>query len=136
VKAWMKKSKYERAKKAGWISYISGIPNGIEAEAILLGATDMGHRAGWDPQYEFVMEVRPEGGDSFETCFKRIIPAGIVPNFQLGRKFRVVFDPEDRYQVSFLASVTEDGERFDFRSSPLHLKGLEDTEMKPGEGGI
>ncbi|MBU4173847.1 MAG: hypothetical protein KKB90_09785 [Actinobacteria bacterium] len=127
----MKKSKYERAKKVGWISYISKIPKGIEADAVLLGVTDTGNRAGWDPQYEFVMEIRFEENDSFETRFRRIIPAGLVPNFQLGRTFRVLFDPKDRSQVSFLSFTTENNETIDFRCFPVRLKHMEDTEMKP-----
>ncbi|MFH1150730.1 MAG: hypothetical protein V1748_09700 [Actinomycetota bacterium] len=126
----MKKSKFERAKKVGWISYITSIPNGVEADAVLKQVTDLGHRAGWDPQYEFTMEVRPEGGDPFETRFRRIIPAAMVPNFQLGRAFRIVYDPEDSSQVSFLSCTAESGESVDFRLHPVHLKGLEDTEME------
>jgi hypothetical protein len=127
----MKQSRFERAKKVGMISYISKIPNGVEADAVLRGVADSGNRAGWDPHYDFVMEIHPEEGDSFETKFRRIIPAGLVPNFQLGRRFRVLYDPEDHSQVSFISCLTETGEILDFRSFPLRLKKMEDTEMEP-----
>lgn len=128
----VKKSKFERAKEVGWISYISKIPGGIEADAVLREVHDTWNRAGEDPQYEFVMEVRPKNSGPFEARFRRIIPSGLVPNFQLGRTFRVLYDPKDPSQVSFLYFTGEDGQKVDFRLFPLRLKHLEDTEMEPG----
>ncbi len=126
--------KFERARKVGMISFISKVPGGIEADAVLRGAADSGNRSGWDPHFDFVMEVRTPDGGSFEARFRRIIPAGLVPNFQLGRVYRVVYDPQDRNQVSFISYVSESGETVDFRGFPLRIKGMEDTEMTPGGG--
>lgn len=127
----MSRKRFDQARKVGLISYISKIPGGIEADAVLTGVTDTGNRAGWDPQYEFVMDIRPSDGIPFESRFRRIIPAGLVPNFQLGRTFRVLYDPQDHSQVSFLSCATESDENVDFRSFPLRLRKMEDTEMEP-----
>jgi hypothetical protein len=123
---------FERAKKAGWISYITGIPDGQWADGRLLGVTDTGNRAGWDPLYEFEMEIRPDYGTRFRTTFRRIVAAGVVPNLQIGRDFRVIYDPDDHNQVSFVSFTSEGGETVDLRAFPVRLKHLGDTEMEPG----
>lgn len=125
------RSRFDRAKKVGMISYISRIPGGIEADAVLTGVSDSGNRAGWDPLYDLIMAVYPEQGDVFEARFRRIIPAGHVPDFVVSRKYRVIYNPQDQDEVSFISYKTEAGEIVDFRNFPLRIRKMEDTEMLP-----
>lgn len=127
----MKKKFSDRAKKAGWRSFISRVPGGVEADAVLRGVTDTENRDGWDPLYEFEMEVIPEDGEPFLTHFKGVVPAGLVPNFQLGRTFRVVYDPGDRSRVSFISFAGEENEPVDLRRFPLKSKNVEYDQMEP-----
>lgn len=128
----MRKKELKKGRGIRFVSYISQIREGVEADAVLIGVVDTVNRAGYNPLFEFVVRVLPGEGDPFETSFKRVVPAGMVPNFQLGRKFRIVYDPHDRSRVSFLSFQGENGETFDFRRFPVGFRNLGETEMKAG----
>jgi len=78
---------------------------GTEAQAVILKAFELGINVnGPNPAMQFLLEVKPEGGDAFQAQAMGVISEASVPKYQTGETITIKYDPDDLTRVALFHS--------------------------------
>lgn len=70
--------------------------SGIERKGKILSAHETGRAdVGGSPEYEFKLEITPDGGEAYEATVLQFLHPQNVEHFQEGKELTVKVDPED-----------------------------------------
>jgi hypothetical protein len=70
--------------------------NGIERKGKILSRRETGRAdVGGSPEYEFKVEVTPDGGEPYEATVLQFVHAQNLEHFPEGKELTVKVDPED-----------------------------------------
>jgi hypothetical protein len=70
--------------------------SGIERKGRIISRAETGRAdVGGSPEYEFKLEITPEGGDPYEATVLQFIHPQNVEHFPEGKELTVKVDPED-----------------------------------------
>ncbi|MBN2027969.1 MAG: hypothetical protein JW854_14565 [Actinobacteria bacterium] len=81
------------------------LAEGMEAQAVILKAFELGiNITDTGPVMQFLLEVKPEGGNAFQAVTMGVIAEVSVPKFQAGKTVKVKYDPDDISRVALFHS--------------------------------
>jgi hypothetical protein len=70
--------------------------SGIERQGKILASQETGRAdVGGSPEYEFKVEITPDGGDPYEATILQFVHPQNVEHFPVGKELTVKVDPED-----------------------------------------
>ncbi len=73
----------------------SVLESGTEAAATIVEFIDTGTRVNYDPEVRIVLDVQPEGADSFQSETLMVLTSVDAMKYQPGKSVRVRYDPEN-----------------------------------------